>query len=77
VVSKTFNPQIHAPIFIFPNPLNPNRYVVINSSLTFRDFIADSNAHHAAKLPDWAIRALTTQGEIAEAGFFDEGWQVK
>ena len=77
VGSRTYNPQTHAPIFIAPNPLNPNKYIVINTSLTFRDFIADSNAHHAPKLPDWAIRALTEKGEILEAGFFDENWQVK
>jgi pimeloyl-ACP methyl ester carboxylesterase len=77
VGNKSFNPITHAPIFIAPNPLNSNRYVVINTCLTFRDYIADSNAHHASKLPDWAIREMTPRGEVLEAGFFDEQWRVK
>ena len=35
VRGKTY-PANHAPILVFPNPLNPKRYVVINSGLTFR-----------------------------------------
>jgi hypothetical protein len=77
VGEKSFDTRTYAPVFIAPNPLNPNRYVVINTCLTFRDYIADSNAHHASKLPDWAIREITPRGEVLEAGFFDEQWRVK
>jgi hypothetical protein len=28
----------HAPVLIFPNPLNPAKYVVINSSFTYREY---------------------------------------
>src|SRR4029434_4307561 len=34
----------HAPILIFPNPLNPQRYVVLNSSFTFREGSNTSNS---------------------------------
>ena len=68
---------------IYPNPLNPSRYVVLNSSFTFRDFAYLNNARQVAKLPDWAIVDLRTPadnlwpGKIVAADFFDERWQVK
>ena len=33
----TLDAAHHAPILIFPNPLNPQRYVVLNSGIDFRD----------------------------------------
>ena len=73
----------HAPILIYPNPLNPNRYVVTNSSFTFREYAYLNNARQVPMLPDWAVVDLTTPpgnvwpGKIADANFFDEQWQVK
>ena len=73
----------HAAVAIYPNPLNPNRYVVLNSSFTFREYDYLNNARQVPKLPDWAIVDLRTPpgsrfpGKIAEAGFFDEQWQLK
>jgi len=71
----------HAPILIFPNPLNPRRYVVLNSGLDFRADGYGNNALQTPKLPDWAIVDLRTApgprwpGKIAAAGFFDESWR--
>lgn len=71
------------PVLIYPNPLNPARYVVINSSFTYREFDYLNNARQVPKLPDWAViditQPKTTQapGGIADAGFFDEKWQWK
>lgn len=71
------------PVLIYPNPLNPAHYVVINSSFTYREFDYLNNARQVAKLPDWAVvditKPKTTQapGGIADAGFFDEKWQWK
>ena len=68
----------HAAVLIYPNPLNPNRYVVLNSSFTFRGF--GSNADQTPKLPDYALVNLNTPpnnkspGEIITAGFFNESW---
>jgi Prolyl oligopeptidase family len=73
----------HAPILIYPNPLNPKRYIVINSGFTYREYDYLNNARQGAKLPDWAAVDLSiapdTQnpGKIADAGFFDEAWQWK
>jgi hypothetical protein len=71
------------PVFIYPNPLNPNRYVVINSGITMREYDQLNNARQVPKLPDWAKVDITmpansrTPGKILDAGFFDEAWQLK
>jgi dienelactone hydrolase len=71
----------YVPVLIYPNPLNPERYVVLNSGFTFREYDYLNNARQIAKLPDWAIVDLTVPvssrapGAIANAGFFDEQWQ--
>lgn len=70
----------HAPILIFPNPLNPQKYVVLNSGPTFREEALLNNSDQTPKLPDWAIVNLDTPpdgkwpGQIIDAGFFDEEW---
>ncbi|HEV7405677.1 MAG TPA: prolyl oligopeptidase family serine peptidase [Chthoniobacteraceae bacterium] len=71
----------HVPILIYPNPLNPKKYVVINSSFTFRQGADTTNALQTPKLPDWAVVDLRTPpsaqwpGLVVDAGFFDEAWQ--
>jgi len=72
----------HAPVLIYPNPLNPSRYLVLNSGFTFSRFGHMSNATQTPKLPDWALvdmRQPYNAGDpacIAAAGFFDERWQA-
>lgn len=71
----------NVPVLIYPNPLNPNRYVVLNSGFTFREYDYLNNARQNAKLPDWAIVDINTPpssrwpGAIVDAGFFNERWQ--
>ncbi|MFT5526630.1 MAG: dienelactone hydrolase [Pirellulaceae bacterium] len=83
VDQKTFAADNHALIAIYPNPLNPKRYVVLNSSFTFREFAYLNNARQVSKLPDWAVINVDTApnslwpGEVVEANFFDENWQLK
>lgn len=62
------------PVLIFPNPLNPTKYVVINSGYTWRDYNAGNNALHTPKLPDWAVLPLAG-GPPLDAGFFNESWR--
>jgi len=72
-----------APVFIFPNPLNPKKYVVINSGFTFHD--QSNNDMQAPKLPDWAVVDMTKPGNnykylplfVESQGFFDETWRLK
>ncbi len=73
----------HAPVLIFPNPLNPKKYVVINSGFTFHD--QSNNDMQSPKLPDWAIIDMTKPGNnyrylplfVETQGFFDETWKLK
>ena len=84
VGGKSFDATKHAPAFIFPNPLNPSRYVVINSGFTFPQYAGASNSQQTPKLPDWAILDLSVpladrvlgKGVVA-ADFFGEKWEVK
>ena len=82
VGGKTYSSTQHLPLLIFPNPLNPKHYVVLNSGFTFREDNA-SNARQTPKLPDWAIVDITVPpsplrvGRIVNAGFFGEQWELK
>jgi pimeloyl-ACP methyl ester carboxylesterase len=77
---RKFAVSHHAPALVFPNPLNTNRYVVLNSGFTFREYDYLNNARQVPKLPDWAIVDLRTPpnsrgpGRIVAADFFDETW---
>ena len=81
--AQKFGAATHAPILIYPNPLNPSKYVVLNSGFTFREFDYLNNARQVPKLPDYAVVDTTTApngrfpGRIAAAGFFDESWQLQ
>jgi hypothetical protein len=83
VGSESYPADHHALIMIYPNPLNTNRYVVLNSGFTYRDFAYLNNARQVPKLPDWAVVDLRTPpdtlwpGKIAAADFFDEHWQLR
>ena len=73
----------HVPLMIYPNPLAPERYVVLNSSFTYREYDYLNNARQVPKLPDWAMIDTTTApngrwpGKIVQADFFDEAWKLK
>ncbi len=72
---RRFSNQDHIPVLIYPNPLNPKRYVVINSGFTFAEAAPTSNALQVPKLPDYAMVNIV-QNSIADAGFFDEAWRL-
>ena len=77
---QMFPASAHVPVMIYPNPLNPRKYVVLNSGFTFREYDYENNDRQSPKLPDWAVVnvdvAATPQspGGIAAAGFFGETW---
>jgi hypothetical protein len=81
IKGKSYDAGKAMPVLIYPNPLNPQRYVVINSSFTYREYDYLNNARQIAKLPDWAVIDITqprtpqAPGGIADAGFFDEQWK--
>lgn len=82
VGGQTFPGGHHVPALIYPNPLNPARYVVLNSGVTFREYDYLNNARQIAKLPDYAIFDINTPrssryaAQVETAGFFDEHWAL-
>jgi len=82
VGQQTFAADRHAPVLIYPNPLNSKKYVVLNSGFTFREYDYLNNARQVPKLPDYAVIDVTVPvssrapGGIALAGFFDEEWKL-
>jgi hypothetical protein len=82
VGDQTYPVGTHVPVLIFPNPLNPIYYVVLNSGFTFREYDYLNNARQVPKLPDYAIIDVTTPpnsrypGKVVRAGFFGEKWDL-
>ena len=80
---KTYDARHHVPVLIYPNPLNPKKYVVLNSGFTFREGHYLTNSNMIPKLPDWVIFDVDQPATpkravgITAADFFDETWQVK
>ena len=83
VGDKTYEADKHVPILIYPNPLNPKKYVVLNSGFTFREYDYLNNARQVPKLPDFAVVDVSTPpnsrfpGKVVRAGFFDEKWALQ
>lgn len=79
---QTYSAEGHVPVMIYPNPLNPKKYIVLNSGFTFREYDYLNNARQVPKLPDYAVIDLSVPvnarfpGGIATAGFFGERWEI-
>ena len=75
-----FDDQRFVPVMVFPNPMNPGKYIVLNSAFTFRGY--GSNATQVPRLPDYAVIDTNVRpntevpGGIPLAGFFNEEWQL-
>ena len=82
VRGQTFSANEHVPVLIYPNPLNPSRYVVLNSGFTYREYDYLNNARQIPKLPDWAVLDVRIKPSsqapcgVPAAGFFSERWQA-
>jgi pimeloyl-ACP methyl ester carboxylesterase len=77
VGSQKFPAAGHALVLIYPNPLNPQKYVVLNTGQTFsaNRITSGTEAVFFPRLGDYAV--LTTGGAVKTAGFFDEAWKLK
>ncbi len=79
---QSYDASHHVPVLIYPNPLNPKRYVVLNSGFTFREYDYLNNARQVPKLPDFAVVDIDVPvsarapGGILTAGFFTEDWAM-
>ena len=66
------------PALIYPNPLNPSKYVVFNTGLTIEDR-EYAGEYPMPRLGDFAMLKVKEEAEfpdIAEAGLFDERWRL-
>jgi hypothetical protein len=66
------------PALIYPNPMSPAKYVVVNSGLTadWQDWAGD---HPTPQLGDFAVLKIREGAEepaVALAGIFDEAWKL-
>ncbi|MBN8729896.1 MAG: prolyl oligopeptidase family serine peptidase [Acidobacteria bacterium] len=82
VGGQSYPSATHAAILIYPNPLNPKKYVVLNSGFTYREYDYLNNARQIPKLADYAVVDITTPpdarfpGKIVLGGFFGERWEL-
>ncbi len=80
---KVYAADRHVPLLVYPNPLNPKRYVVLNSGFTWKENAALTNSRHVPILPDWAVLDVTVpptkrmSERVVQAGFFGESWELK
>ncbi|GAB4142019.1 MAG: prolyl oligopeptidase family serine peptidase [Planctomycetaceae bacterium] len=82
VHGKSYDPATHGISLIYPNPLNPRRYVVINSGHTFheRDFRA-SNSWLFPRLGDIAVQKFKKsqkggyEESVVWATIFNPSWK--
>ena len=78
---NTVAANCHLPVLIYPNPLNPQRYVVLNSGHTIPtgDY-TKTNALLFPRLGDYALLRVGANAEdlvpaeVVTAGLFDEFW---
>ena len=75
---QTFPANENYPAMIFPNPLNPKKYVVLNTGLTIED--RGYNGDYGTPLwGDYAIVKVKPGAAIPHlitAGLFDENWRL-
>jgi pimeloyl-ACP methyl ester carboxylesterase len=75
---QSFPAKENYPALIYPNPLNPAKYVVWNTGLT----IADREYNGDYGMPQWGDYAIVKVKEGADvpdlvtAGLFDENWRL-
>ena len=72
---------------IYPNPLNPQKYIVINSGHTFNlnRVFTGTESLFFPRIGDYALihvdpaamAGLTPVGDVKLSGFFNENWQLK
>jgi hypothetical protein len=80
---QDYSASEHVPVLIYPSPLSPNYYVVLNSGHTFHaeDF-QGTNALLYPRLGDYAILKLKGDQkdplavEVKKAGLFDDFWKL-
>ncbi|MEO8050515.1 MAG: prolyl oligopeptidase family serine peptidase [Acidobacteriota bacterium] len=80
---KTYDSAKHTVAMVYPNPLNPRRYMVVNSGHSFhRAEMAATNSSLFPRFGDFAVLELRqpvgtpVESEIMTADYFDEEWKL-
>ena len=76
IKGQSFDAATHTLAMIYPNPLNPSKYVVLNSGHTFgaKDF-EGTNALLYPRHGDYAVIEKAT-GAVKLSGYFDSRWRL-
>lgn len=75
---RSFSSAEHLPVLAYPNPLNPSKYVVLNTGLTIDDR-EYRGEYPTPRLGDFAVLKVEEGIEWPQpviAGLFDERWQL-
>lgn len=77
--SKNFPAAESVPALIYPSPLSPNHYVVINSGLTadWADWAGDFPTPRYGDFAIFKVRQGSDDPEAVYAGLFDESWKLR
>lgn len=79
VGDKSFPAANHLPVLVYPNPVAPSNYVVLNSGLTIAENSYTSD-YSMPTLGDIAVLHAQPEPEnfsVPFAGFFDESWRLQ
>lgn len=81
--AQKYDAAKHLPMLIYPNPLNPKKYIVLNSGHTFHEAdFKGTNALLYPRLGDYSIVKPTPTEkdpgafEVIKAGIFDDAWKI-
>lgn len=75
--NRSFPVEENIPVLIYPNPLNPTRYVVLNTGHTFpEEDVNDMHWFLHPRLGDYAILDKESRA-VRVAGYFNEKWQLE
>jgi predicted esterase len=82
--SRAFPAETHAPVFVYPNPDSPERYVVANGLLPVRRVRRSGSTRQTTMEPpigDFAVINIAAgtgwKEALALGGFFDEAWNLE
>ncbi len=80
---KTFDAADHTMVMIYPNPLEPGHYLVLNTGHSFHAAeMAATNATLFPRFGDYAVLQLRqpigmpVESEVLMAGYFNEEWKL-
>jgi dienelactone hydrolase len=79
VGDQTYSAADHVPVLIYPNPLNPKRYIVLNTGLVAG---GGGGGNNVQGYGDYVILQVTQDAngritdKVAQDGVFDESWKL-